>query len=805
MTVTVPTWFPVLSPSDVAIDQSFEGLIHHSRFSNTQRALLQGTPVVALSFTSTTFKTQLWQSTVDIITEQLCQASTHPTFVQTLGVVGTVEADATNTSLYHLSPSYVVMEAMPVSLYDILHVEQLPLTREHIILIATEILRGLQFLHHRNQSFCSTLTSRKVMLGSTRHIKLRRFGLEQIGQKAETPDLVAASYASLSHYIDQNGHGHDESADILDLKAADQAVTKEVRDKQCEDIYAFGVLLLEMTTHEKPNVEIFNRISSTAQVDPVLETVIRLALGVTPSGSRSGVTYPRELLNKCLESLSSIKLQHRVVAVEGGKPPHSVISFPSFVQADDYVQRHESAVVLKSVGDRDRQNEVALKRLAAVEEDLVEEQKNFEIVVRQLEQAKIVLGHRDDELEQETQRTRALHEEIAAHDEMISNLQNDRNTALRTIEELQDTITSYEERLEQSRIARLAIERERQELLVEIMKLKDEKRAVLDQKAEVESQYAAVAAKVGSEKEAIEELEGRYTQAIHRWKHEQAARAQVERRLEAISQQLVAMEDERARFSAALQSTPLGGRDPRESSDYVLDLKEKCIASLQNDIQQMQKAMEELQSDLERSQSENHRLQQVVITDLEQQTEKLMDELRNLEQHFVEEQETTTELTKQLEEITLEHDLLKQKAFALDLEVAEMKKKADDEEQARRQRRCLTPNCDAPKYLVRPSGYCVECIEKMAKGTPSGSTRKTPAVTAAAHLTGQKTFLDAPRNMQTVEILRSIEKAREDLSPEDDDPRNESMTELVCLLKQFSTLLKENGSTLPLFSHIFNH
>lgn len=116
----------------------------------------------------------------------------------------------------------------------------------------------------------------------------------------------------------------------------------------------------------------------------------------------------------------------------------------------------------------------------------------------------------------------------------------------------------------------------------------------------MEAERAAIARKVGGEKETLEDLEGRLTQAIHRWEEEQRVRRKIERQAEAASRQLLQMEEERCSYSSVLQQSPTRKLAPKESLSYVLALKDKEVDELSRRLQGALASQVSLQSDISR-------------------------------------------------------------------------------------------------------------------------------------------------------------------------------------------------------------
>lgn len=544
------------------------------------------------------------------------------------------------------------MEYLPCSLYDVLHSEGLRLTRTDILTIATQVLTALQHLHAIGESFGSTLTSRKVMFGGIHHVKLRRFCSEWI-----TRGLVpCSSSSSSSQYVMP---GHEEGED------------KQHRSQR-QDLYAFGMLVLEMCAHEKPNPEIVNRIASTVSVDERLERIVRATLAVETSDAPDGTA---RLLHFCM------KLLHECTAIDVNLHQDSIrscVSFPSFLHADRYVQCHMASAIDRHVEVRLRQSEVALKRLAAVEDELVDEQKNFAVVVNQLEQLRLEKAGDEHEIGR-------LNDAILEQNTRLETAETERRRVaeglqdgLRRIEDLERSNEAHERNLERAKADRRNIELERQQLAGEILKLKAEKQQYIDDGNRVEKELAVVAAKVGGERDAVIELEARYAQAVRRCEQEQHAKRAVERQLEAINRQLSQLEDERAKYTGELQLCPTGRRDVRASQSLVLELKQKEVDAVRAESKQLVTELARTRQRLEQSESECRHLRDEVCVDLQRDISELT-RLTNELQQSLEKSNAERELAaRQVAEIERQVEESRVMIAGLESQVEELQRKSAD-------------------------------------------------------------------------------------------------------------------------------
>lgn len=109
-------------------------------------------------------------------------------------------------------------------------------------------------------------------------------------------------------------------------------------------------------------------------------------------------------------------------------------------------------------------------------------------------------------------------------------------------------------------------------------------------------------------------------------------------------------------------------------------------------------------------------------------------------------------------------------------------------DRARRMRQCLTPNCDAPRFLVGPTGYCAECVEKQRRENPSPS-KSTRARNHSRVDSGIPTSCQNAQNAPVIECIRAIEHDRTAEAEETVD----TVLQLLGHMKQLTALVKGNG------------
>jgi len=124
-------------------------------------------------------------------------------------------------------------------------------------------------------------------------------------------------------------------------------------------------------------------------------------------------------------------------------------------------------------------------------------------------------------------------------------------------------------------------------------------------------------------------------------------------------------------------------------------------------------------------------------------------------------------------------------------------------ESARRLRQCLTPNCDAPKFLVGASGYCKECEERTRR-TPASSARpkqehrrqRSLDSACSPRFAPHASISSSVKNTQVVRIVREMEeppRGEEYLSMTEVEAAERDLRQRLGGLKQLTALLKSNG------------
>ncbi|GMF12538.1 unnamed protein product [Phytophthora lilii] len=680
---------------EIALDENREGVLVSTPHWRVRKGTYSGASVAIYSCRSTPLKQELWIAALGTL-QQFVAPFPHPNIVQFLGVVAPPEQLQSEFPPPH---ECIVMEYLPISLYDVLHHDQVALSRREISLIAIQVLRGLLFLHRKNHSLGSCLTSKKVMLDGANRVKLRRFGLEMVlrsgvapSQRSSpalqtvyemAPDPRQISKSSVECSSASPPRFSSVASDCISQRGTPAAQpTTTVRDSNftsiSQDLFAFGVLLLEMCTGKKPTNELFNRISCAKQIDPVFYDILKHTLSLNGTIAADN---PREksyqVSTEELLTILVVNEQQRVTE----ELDLSSSSFPSFIHADRYIATKEANQVDLKLRERERREEIDLKRLAAVEQELLDEQRNFAVLVLQLEQAQKEKALEMAEKQQLQIQLLAQEETKFQCDEQIKRLVAKVHNQAAEVLSLQDCVDKERERVASLQLAKLSDAEEKQGLLFEILKLKEEKRKLTTEKQDIETECASIARKVGSERETLEDLEGRLAQAIHRWEEEKRMRRKAERQVEATGRQLLQMEEERCSYSSALQHSPTRKLAPKESLSYVLALKDKEIDELSRQLQEAIEGQALLQDNNARFEAEWKSLSSEK-EDLLAQLAGAHSEMLSLTSQIGTHDGVITGLQKQLEAANTEIKALKSRIVDFEEELARIASKKVEEGRA---------------------------------------------------------------------------------------------------------------------------
>lgn len=483
-----------------------------------------------------------------------------------------------------------------MSLYDVLHRDGIALSRHEIAFLSIQVLRGLNFLHNHGQTLGVCLTSRKVMLDGIGNVKLRRFGNEFLARRlcksAISPPLPSESLGTMYGMVLPKP---SQSLLVDGVTAADSTAPaiemeeKEGSTSETQDLFAFGILLLEMCTGEKPTSELINKVSRVQQIDPVFYTMLMatLRLGCLAevlSSSGAGMSSGDQTTPTTTGCLLQLLVENEQRQEQVAPDLRSIVEFSCFMHADRYFAAKQRESIAAALVDRAKHAEVMVKRLEAVESELVDEQKNFEVIVQQLERLQgehTVLVANNKQLEELVKRQQETITSDRIEADRLEMICEDQAAQLRRAE---DHASRQQKRIDTLQADKVVDANEMQKLLFEILQLKADKALLAKQKGEVEQTRDQIQSQVGSERAIVEDLEGRLNQAIHRWRDEQIARKRVEVQAEAAHKQLLLMEEERCRYLHSLWYSPTGEHDARETPAMVIELKDREVQHLHEQI-----------------------------------------------------------------------------------------------------------------------------------------------------------------------------------------------------------------------------
>lgn len=477
---------------------------------------------------------------------------------------------------------HILTEQFETSLYNAMHIDCLKLSQSDIAFISVQLLRALAFLHRNNQSLGVVLTSRRVMLSPASVVKIRRFGNELVTQhagfSAPHPHSV---FTTLYNTVRTFKYDTADGAQL---------------SNETKDLFAFGVLLLEMCTGEKPTSELINKVSCARQLDPAFYAIIRVifsqagivdippALEINTDSSAEKWIWDDSIspvtASVLLELLTKRFPFGNSDDVKSLDSESSSVTFPSFLHSDRYFRIREKTNTDKALSDRSYHANVMVKRLEAVEHELVDEQKNFEILVQQfehLQQEKNAVEHERGLLQTIVNQ---LNFAAVLNNEQVANLTMQSEDLLMRHCILAEALLKAQALSKKLEADKCRVINENQQFLSELLRLKDDKSRVIELNKNISSECEELRKKIGGERDTLQDLEERLQQSIHLCQVEQCARRKAEIQAETSSKQLLQLEDERCRYSHELWQSPTGLNDVRKSPAIVIALKERELDAL---------------------------------------------------------------------------------------------------------------------------------------------------------------------------------------------------------------------------------
>ncbi|OQS04401.1 hypothetical protein THRCLA_03359 [Thraustotheca clavata] len=623
--------------SKVRIEKSEGHLIARSLYWEIYEGTYGCTSVAALCYRQSSRTNELWAATVYYIDQIL--DTIHPNLIQVIGLVYDIKQDTESL------PLWLLFEKCPRNLFELLHVKKLPLLDIEIVQIAIDIVKVIIFCDDQGLRH---LTSRKILLENTSHVKILGLYQRDILEMANAP-LIPTLY-------------------LPPLTASAQNI----------DIYSFGVLLWEMCCREKPTVELFTRIAQVRVERPQLqfaEDMIRACTHEDPLLRPS----PQQVLDELLVVFQKLQTSP-AIAINISLPP----------------------------APEDLTNVQTIKRLEAVENQVLEEQRNFDIVVGQLEFATSEITSLQKVLASKCQEFNALK---TTHEQDFETI----NCLNAQVYQLKEVIFNLEKKTAQLENDNQHLEHQYQQLKEHGHKTKldhdamnSQVRSLHEEMKKLTLQLQKANQRIDEEKDISDELNVRWQQTIKLCQQETLLKEKGEQLVTHLRNENRELRDQLHNWHPDTGVFALQRQKDivNEINDHIkiqTNLKDE-IATLKEQIYAKDKQFDVMttqQLALEANQLE-------LATQIQEtQTAKVTIEniLHECQNKYQELQSDYT--TQKNAYITLEHEYntIQEKL------VAEIKQR-QDEEIARKSRRCLDLSCDAPPFLIQQSGYCKDHHEK---------------------------------------------------------------------------------------------
>ncbi|RHX98688.1 hypothetical protein DYB25_000589 [Aphanomyces astaci] len=365
-------------------------------------------------------------------------------------------------------------------LYDLLHVHRIALTDAAVVHIALDILHAIIYCNGRGLGH---LTSRKVLLDAGGNVKLLGLFQRDILDAAGVPNVITPY-----------------SPPLLQQPPPADAIA------MADDMFVFGVLLWEACCGELPTVELHHRIAQVSVRHPQteFESLVRRCLDETP-GNRP---QPLEVCDTLL------KLQ---------------MSLPLLAGAEAAVAMRFGAVEARQSPTAAPGPTVVARRLEAVEAQVLEEQRNFDVVVGQLEFANteiatlngLLTGKENERLEMHAQVVAALAQKDEVEQAMRDAI-DARDKWAHQVKTLEHQVAMLNAR-NQSQL------NDMQHCKREYDHMRESVQAIEQERVEMAQHLAATEDAMAKEKALSDELNARWQQTIKRVEDERRLRDKAER------------------------------------------------------------------------------------------------------------------------------------------------------------------------------------------------------------------------------------------------------------------------------------
>ncbi|KAH9110969.1 hypothetical protein AeMF1_014396, partial [Aphanomyces euteiches] len=641
-----------VSVNSIEIEHGDASLLNRSQLWEIRAATHEGRAIAVLQYRQSSRHDLLWATTLQYLPCIL--ATKHRGLVEVLGVARHDDG----------RPAMLVMERCDTSLYDLLHVHRTTLSDSAIVHIALEILAVLE---HCQGEGLDHLTSRKVLFNAAGNVIIIGIFQRDILKHARVP-IASSIYEAPAHH------------------EAEQPPPPEAAQ-----VYTFGVLLWEMCCGELPTVELFHRFAQVTMRHPrcEFESLVRQCVHEDPNN--------RPTLPELRETLVKLQLAApRLGDVLDGIKSRFQEQLSPAAPTDDSSNPVSSSVVAK--------------RLEAVEAQLLEEQRHFDIVVGQLEFANSEIAALQLKVGTKEMERKVMEEKLVEAMTHSAELDAQRKEALDEREQWQQQSQVVEKQLQRLEILYNEQMDAKERSKTYYTTIVHEMETMRQERGLLEARLDDAKAQLVDEKARSEELGIRWEQTIKLVEDERRLREKAERHLTDMRQQNQILQDQVKEWHPETGATTL---EIRRTYEAQLQDKDEHIQRLHLEMVAFREEMNAMESTVESYKAELN-AKETSLTLLKQSYDATRSELQLSQATCLQQRRELERCESQLEvcsraltttqvELKATEDLLK----------AEIKKR-EDQELALKSRRCLDFTCDAPPFLIQASGYCKDCDEKRA-------------------------------------------------------------------------------------------